>query len=333
MKKLTFAGVLLAGYVLAFFSACGLGSNPEISRSPCDTGQGGSENSLLKPDASLGECQRDGDCPPSYTVCKMSVCRNHVCLQEGRDDDDDSFPFCDENGTAGAGDCDDQDRMVHPGKPDKCGDGIDNDCNGQIDEGCFTFCDLDASEVSADAFGAYVGCCEAQGVFPTADAPQSGWLIKSPSTNRVYYYASNHVRYLVADAYALASWFGRLDSHGAPILDDSVCGKVTSLPDAVFDQIPSPFGAYVAVRPGTMVVGKVGSPERYVVQKGRQLLKLADPSFVSELFPGVYRNVALYQSMITPFSFTQSGVLNNPADYHPADERKSMLEQDLGIIP
>jgi hypothetical protein len=38
--------------------------------------------------------------------------------------------------TPDCGDCDDSDPTVNPGAGEVCGDGIDNNCNGQIDEGC-----------------------------------------------------------------------------------------------------------------------------------------------------------------------------------------------------
>ncbi|MCU0600644.1 MAG: DNRLRE domain-containing protein [Desulfobacterales bacterium] len=34
------------------------------------------------------------------------------------------------------GDCNDEDTSIHPGAPEMCGDGKDNNCNGAIDEGC-----------------------------------------------------------------------------------------------------------------------------------------------------------------------------------------------------
>ncbi len=39
-------------------------------------------------------------------------------------------------GCTGGDDCNDNDNTVHPAKPEVCGDAKDNNCNGQIDEGC-----------------------------------------------------------------------------------------------------------------------------------------------------------------------------------------------------
>ncbi|MEZ4237237.1 MAG: putative metal-binding motif-containing protein [Myxococcota bacterium] len=38
--------------------------------------------------------------------------------------------------TVGEGDCDDNDRAVHPGLAEVCNDRADNDCDGLFDEGC-----------------------------------------------------------------------------------------------------------------------------------------------------------------------------------------------------
>ncbi|HLK88268.1 MAG TPA: CotH kinase family protein [Polyangia bacterium] len=46
----------------------------------------------------------------------------------GADQDGDGVRWCD--------DCDDSNPAVHPGAAEICGNGIDDNCNGQIDEGC-----------------------------------------------------------------------------------------------------------------------------------------------------------------------------------------------------
>ena len=48
--------------------------------------------------------------------------------QGGEDKDGDGVPWCN--------DCRDDIAAVHPGAAEICGNGIDDDCNGLVDDGC-----------------------------------------------------------------------------------------------------------------------------------------------------------------------------------------------------
>ncbi len=76
-------------------------------------------------------CVTDEDCPAGW------ICENGICTQAACDDaDGDGFTVCDN-------DCDDNDPSVNPGAVEVC-DEIDNDCDGQIDEGCPMQCQNDS---------------------------------------------------------------------------------------------------------------------------------------------------------------------------------------------
>jgi hypothetical protein len=52
--------------------------------------------------------------------------------------DRDGDGFLKDNRKCGGNDCNDRDASINPGAPEVCDDGVDNNCDGQIDEGCTT---------------------------------------------------------------------------------------------------------------------------------------------------------------------------------------------------
>ena len=62
----------------------------------------------------------------------MGVYELGICtVDENSDSDGDGYTAC-------GGDCNDNDGSVNPSAVEVCGDGIDNNCNGTVDEGCGT---------------------------------------------------------------------------------------------------------------------------------------------------------------------------------------------------
>jgi hypothetical protein len=120
------------------------------------------------------DCTNCGPTADQNCDGKLNLCNDADC---------DGYPGC---GKAGAPepplcDCDDNDPAIHPDATEVCGDAIDNNCNGQTDEGCMP-CDVDGDGFLRDdpASGCYPPAGQADcddtdsGIFPGAASDCGG---------------------------------------------------------------------------------------------------------------------------------------------------------------
>jgi hypothetical protein len=220
-------------------------------------GSGGSSN----PNA----CDSDAACETLYgspASCNTFVCENHECV-------------------------------FGPIKPEICGDGKDNNCDGMIDENCapatptFSFCDP-----LWDNDALLQGCCVTGGSFKSLSGPLftgplfTGTLFKG-SGSQVYYYATDGKRYVFPLTSVLVSWYGPWDAaqNYKPLVEDaSVCKNVVEIGDDFLASIP--IGGNVTIRPGTFTTGIATDPKHYSISKGHVLHWMENAEVATKLYDG-----------------------------------------------
>lgn len=296
------------------------------------------------------DCVTDADCDhgTAANACLVFRCQGGSCFAHERDDDGDGKSLC-AGGMPGSEDCNDNDASIHPDAIDVCGDGIDNDCNGLVDDGCYEFCDTLGGPQNEGKHWERGCCATPAGAFPGVfldglkkPAPTHTDVFKSADSPFVYYLAGDGKRYIFPLAANFASWFGKVDADGIPSLDASICGRVTEYPSWTVAAIP--IGGNVGFRPGTFITGIESDPKRFLAWPNQawakagghdSILRHLLPEVASELFPSgtSARTILTPDAFFIAYGIGAQMEHNEPAAPKLNPANAGGIDQYLGLAP
>lgn len=148
-------------------------------------------------------CASNNDCPPNSGKGSLrGKCEQHSCIVDTEvpctDADGDGFAL--EGGECGALDCNDANTAVHPGAVELCGDAIDNNCDGRVDEECTASLPGNLAAAGDSITQAFAADCSCNTNFfcllclGGGDQPEHSWFDGTSSS-----VVSVHDRYLGID--------------------------------------------------------------------------------------------------------------------------------------
>lgn len=227
-------------------------------------------------------------------------------------------------------------------------DGIDNDCNGWVDDdqrlhaghtwtcvasrGCYWF--GNAPDSRWDPAYGFQGCYTSGSFPPAGDgAIGPGHLISANAQrelHQVYYLASNGRRYVFPTATTLGSWFMEPGGTGNIMVDAQACANVLQVTDAQLAAIH--IGGNVTMRPGTVFTGITTDPARYAISRHGTLRRMNIGGLT--LAPTWYMGPRIVLVPDAFFVNYQVGTgITDTSQYDSAAEYSATIEQDLGIAP
>jgi len=116
------------------------------------SGCNGNDEHFIVCDGSLDEQGYNCSIDMNNTMFRISGLKHSAVKQQCADRDNDGYgQYC-----AAGSDCNDDDASIHPGAEEVCGDDIDNNCDGDEDEGCVNI--QSSSGGSGGGGGGYYHC-------------------------------------------------------------------------------------------------------------------------------------------------------------------------------
>ncbi len=211
------------------------------------------------------------------------------------------------------------------------GIGIDDDCDGEVDDYDFSFCGVFSPSTPPEVFG-YTGCCTRAAFMTRSEVPPSGTLIKG-SLGVVYYLSEDGTRHVFPTSVVLSSWYHEpsfptiRDGYDGPV----VCPQVVQLTDEVLASIPLS-GVKVTFRPGSVLTGIDSVPDmRYAVTQGAVLREMrVDIPGGHEICP-----VRADAFLLTPDflfgDYTTGPPIMDVSEYDACAEADTTLEEELAL--
>ncbi len=146
---------------------------------------------------------------------------------DGYGTDTDTVFGCDapEGYVSEAGDCDDGDSAVNPGVEEAC-DGLDNDCDGEVDEGLERltyYPDLDGDGVGAEE-GAVEACSRPENYVTTGGDCDDSDAAVHPGADELCNGIDDDCNGTVDDGWVSSTWYADLDGDGWGNPDDTLTG-------------------------------------------------------------------------------------------------------------